>query len=55
MIFMPWYVRTTFPPDADDRPGEKYRTPVVDLGGCLIANLDDIAGALAVAEGEEHS
>jgi hypothetical protein len=30
----------------------KFRTRHVDLGRCLIGNLDDIAGALAVGEGE---
>lgn len=29
-----------------------YRTPAVNLGRCLIGNLDDVAEALAVAEGE---
>lgn len=29
-----------------------YRTPGVDLGRCLIGDLDDVAEALAVAEGE---
>lgn len=29
-----------------------YRTPVVSLGRCLIGSFDDVAGALAVAEGE---
>ena len=31
-----------------------YRTPGVSLGRCLIGGLDDIAEALAVAEGESH-
>lgn len=30
-----------------------YSTPPVSLGGCLIGNLDDVAEALAVAEGED--
>ena len=30
-----------------------YRTPAVDLGRCRIGSLDDIAEALAVAEGEQ--
>ncbi len=29
-----------------------YRTPAVDLGRCRIGSLDDVAEALAVAEGE---
>ena len=34
------------------RPGAPYRTPTVSLGRCLVGNLDDIAEALAVSEGE---
>lgn len=30
-----------------------YRTPAVDLGRCRIGSLDDIAEALAAAEGED--
>ena len=30
-----------------------YRTPAVDLGRCRIGSLDDVAEALAVAEGED--
>jgi len=29
-----------------------YRTPEASLGRCLLGNLDDVAEALAVAEGE---
>ena len=29
-----------------------YRTPAVDLGRCLLSNIDDVADVLAVAEGE---
>jgi hypothetical protein len=29
-----------------------YRTPSVSLGRCLIGSLDDVAEALALAEGE---
>ena len=29
-----------------------YRTPSVDLGRCLVGSIDDVAEALAVAEGE---
>ena len=39
----------------DQRPKKHYRTPVVRLGRCLTGNLDDIAEALAVAEGEDHA
>jgi len=30
-----------------------YHTPSTSLGRCLLANLDDIAEVLAVAEGED--
>ncbi|MDP2959723.1 MAG: ribbon-helix-helix domain-containing protein [Longimicrobiales bacterium] len=33
-------------------PGPPYATPASSLGGCLIATLDDVADALALAEGE---
>ena len=33
-------------------PGERYRTPTVDLGRCLAGRLDDVAEVLAVAEDE---
>jgi len=29
-----------------------FRTEAVDLGRCLLGNVDDVAEALAVAEGE---
>jgi hypothetical protein len=32
--------------------GKPYRTPRVDLGDCRLADLDDIAGVLAAAEGD---
>jgi len=32
---------------------EVYSTAPVSLGGCLIGALDDVAEALAVAEGED--
>ena len=38
---------------APSRPPAAYRTPAVDLGRCRIGSLDDVAGALAVAEGED--
>jgi hypothetical protein len=31
-----------------------YQTPSVDTGRCLLPNVDDIAEALAVAEGDWH-
>ena len=34
-----------------DRPAP-YRTPTVDLGRRLVGSLDDVAEALAAAEGE---
>jgi hypothetical protein len=37
------------PPPGDSPP---YRTPSDSLGGCAIGSLDDIAEALAAAEGE---
>jgi hypothetical protein len=33
-------------------PRAPYRTPGVDLGPCLVGSLDDVAEALALAEGE---
>jgi hypothetical protein len=35
-----------------DQPAEPFRTTAVSLGRCLIANLDNIAEVLAVAEGD---
>ncbi|GMV05009.1 MAG: hypothetical protein AMXMBFR53_12890 [Gemmatimonadota bacterium] len=32
--------------------GPTYETPGSSLGGCLLPSLDDVADALAVAEGE---
>jgi hypothetical protein len=37
---------------ASPKPSEPYHTEPVDLGRCLVGNLDDVAEALAVAEGE---
>ena len=31
---------------------KRYRTGTASLGRCLVANLDDVAEALAIAEGE---
>ena len=36
---------------APDRP--RYRTPSSDLGRCLVGGFDDVAEALAAAEGED--
>ena len=38
--------------DPAGRPAA-YRTPAADLGRCRIGSLDDVAEALAVAEGED--
>ena len=35
------------------RPREPFRTRTVSLGACRIGNLDNIAEALAIAEGED--
>lgn len=34
------------------RRRRRFRTSRADLGRCLIGSLDDIAGALAIGEGE---
>jgi hypothetical protein len=40
---------------ADTRPPRaRYSTPSSDLGRCYVGRLDDIAEALAVAEGEDY-
>jgi hypothetical protein len=33
-------------------PRRKFETPTANLGSCLLGNVDDVAEALAVAEGE---
>ena len=33
-------------------PRPPYKTPTVDLGPCRLGSLDDVAKALATAEGE---
>lgn len=38
-------------PPPEDR--KRFRTRTVDLGPCLIGNLDNVAEALAIAEGED--
>ena len=30
-----------------------YETPATDLGGCLLPDLDDVAGALTLSEGDD--
>lgn len=35
-----------------DRRHRRFRTSRADLGRCLIGSVDDIAGALAIGEGE---
>lgn len=37
---------------AAPRPRGTYSTRSVSLGRCLVGNIDDVAGVLAVAEGE---
>lgn len=38
----------------EPRPQVPYRTQPVDLGRCRLPNVDDIAAAIAAAEGEGH-
>lgn len=38
--------------DAPRRKQPRFRTRSVNLGRCLVGNVDDVAEALAVAEGE---
>ena len=33
---------------------QAYRTKTVALGPCLIGSIDDVAEALAIAEGDDH-
>ncbi len=35
-------------------PKQPFHTTVVNHGGCLFANVDDVAEILAVAEGETY-
>lgn len=37
---------------AEDEATSDYRTPAADVGRCLVGSIDDVAEALAVAEGE---
>jgi hypothetical protein len=39
--------------EEDTPPRQVYSTEPVSLGGCLLGSLDDVAEALAVAEGED--
>jgi hypothetical protein len=34
-------------------PQRRFRTASVDLGGCLVGNVDDVSEVLAIAEGED--
>jgi hypothetical protein len=38
----------------ETRSPAPYRTQPVDLGRCRLPNVDDVAAALAAAEGEGH-
>ena len=38
--------------DSPATPRRRFETRSVNLGSCLIGNVDDVAEALAVAEGE---
>jgi len=38
----------------EPRRATAYRTQPVDLGRCRLPNVDDVAAALAAAEGEGH-
>jgi len=38
--------------DAPSRSCRRHRTTVVSLGTCFTSSLDDVAEALAIAEGE---
>ena len=39
--------------EAESGQSAAYRTPVVDLGRCLVGSLDAVAELLGVAEGED--
>lgn len=39
---------------ARPRTREPFRTYAVDLGGVRVGNIDDVAGVLAAAEGEDY-
>lgn len=38
--------------EAPERPRKPHATKAVSLGGCLVGDVDDVAEALAVGEGE---
>ncbi len=40
--------------EVPSRSRRRHRTAVVSLGTCLTGNLDDVAEALAIAEGENY-
>jgi hypothetical protein len=37
----------------EEKPKGNYQTRSVDLGRCLVGNIDDTAEILAIAEGED--
>ena len=45
-------LRRGLQPDAAPGRRRPYHTPSVDFGRCNLANLDDVAEALSIAEGE---
>ncbi|MBN2124831.1 MAG: hypothetical protein JW821_11095 [Deltaproteobacteria bacterium] len=36
----------------DDGPRQRYQTPSVDAGRCLLGNVDDVSEAMALADGD---
>jgi hypothetical protein len=40
--------------ERQSEPAERYRTPGVNVGRCLLPDLDDVAAVLAVAEGKDY-
>lgn len=40
--------------EEEGRPDRSFRTDSVSLGRCLLGSIDDVAEALAVAEGEGY-
>jgi len=41
------------PVEEGSEKAPRYQTPAAGLGGCLLPDLDDVAGALSLAEGED--
>ena len=39
--------------DSASTPRTAYETPPVDMGACRFPDLDDVAGVLAAAEGDD--